>query len=140
MAKKKATNAPGGDMARKIWLAGIGAYGRAFSDAQESLARVSDETSKYFEDLVQRGEEIEDTVETRGRELAERMKSPGFSMEDRIKEMREKLKLGAVGGESRLDVIETRLAAIEEKLDALLAGAVTKSKPAKRKAAKKKPD
>lgn len=140
MAKKKSTTAPGGDMARKIWLAGIGAYGRAFSDAQESLAKVSDETSKYFEDLVQRGEEIEDTVETRGRELAERIKSPGFSMEDRIKEMREKLKLGAVGGESRLDVIEARLAAIEEKLDALLAGAATKSKPSKRKAAKKKSD
>ncbi len=137
MAKKKSTAAPGGDMARKIWLAGIGAYGRAFSDAQESLARVSDETSKYFEDLVQRGEEIEDTVETRGRELAERMKAPGFSMEDRIKEMREKLKLGAVGGESRLDAIEARLVAIEEKLDALIAGAA-KSKPAKRKTTKKK--
>ena len=137
MAKKKSTNAPGGDMARKIWLAGIGAYGRAFSDAQESLARVSDETSKYFEDLVKRGEEIEDTVETRGRELAERMKAPGFSMEERIKEMREKLKLGAVGGESRLDAIEARLVAIEEKLDALLASAA-KSKRAKSKAAKKK--
>ena len=138
MAKKKSPTVPAGDMARKIWLAGIGAYGRAFSDAQESLARVSGETSKYFEDLVERGEEIEDTVETRGRELAERIKSPGFSMEDRIKEMRERLKLGAVGGESRLDAIEARLGAIEEKLDALIASAATKPKPAKRKTTKKK--
>ena len=134
MAKKK-TAVPAGDMARKIWLAGVGAYGRAFSDAQESLAKLSDETSKHFEDLVQRGEEIEDAVETRGRELAKRVTAPGFSMEDRIKEMREKLKLGAVGGESRLDEIEARLAAIEEKLDQLIDA---KPKTAKRKTTKKK--
>ena len=134
MARKKSPQAPAGDMARKIWLAGIGAYGRAFSDAQESLAKVSDETSKYFEDLVRRGEEIEDAVETRGRELAERVKSPAVSMEDRIKEMREKLKLGAVGGDNRIDALENRLDAIEEKIDQLLAA----SAPKKRKSAKKK--
>lgn len=136
MARKKTPPGPAGDMARKIWLAGIGAYGRAFSDAQESIAKVSDETSKYFEDLVERGEEIEDAVETRGREIAERVKAPGFSMDERIKEMREKLKLGAVGGESRLDGIEDRLAAIEDKLD-LLIGAAAKPKSTKRKTAAK---
>ncbi len=142
MAKKKTPHVPAGDVARKIWLAGIGAYGRAFSDAQESIAKVSGDTSKYFDDLVQRGEEIEDTVETRGREIAERMKAPGFSMEDRIKEMREKLKLGAVGGESRLYEVEARLVSIEEKLDRLLADAPAKpaaKKTAKRKTATKKP-
>ena len=125
------------DTARKIWLAGIGAYGRAFSEAQESIAKVSDETSKYFEDLVERGEEIEDTVETRGREIAKRVKAPGFSMDDRIKDMRERLKLGAVGGETRLDDIEARLATIEDKIDQLIS-ATGKDKPAKRKTAKKK--
>ncbi len=141
MAKKKTPPGPAGDMARKIWLAGIGAYGRAFSEAQESIAKVSDETSKYFEDLVERGEEIEDAVETRGREIAKQVTSSGFSMEDRIKEMRERLKLGAVGGESRLDAIEARLAAIEDKLDRIIAaGAPQKRKAAKRKTAKKKTD
>ncbi len=141
MAKKKTPPGPAGDMARKIWLAGIGAYGRAFSDAQESIAKVSDDTSKYFEDLVERGEEIEDAVETRGREIAQRVKAPNFSMDDRIKEMREKLKLGAVGGESRLDVIEARLATIEGKIDQLLSAddGSSKRKTAKRKSAGKKP-
>lgn len=137
MARKKAPPGPAGETARKIWLAGIGAYGRAFSEAQESIAKVSGETSKYFEDLVERGEEIEDAVETRGREIAERVKAPGFSMDDRIKEMREKLKLGAVGGESRLDVIDARLTAIEDKLDQLI-GAAAAPKPAKRKTTRKK--
>jgi len=135
MANKKSAPGPAGDVARKIWLAGIGAYGRAFSDAQESLAKISDETTKHFEDLVQRGEEIEDAVETRGREIAKRVTTPSFSMEDRIKEMRERLKLGAVGGETRLDDIEARLGAIEDKLDQLIAAG---AKPAKRKTTKKK--
>ncbi len=140
MAKKKGltTQPSGPDMARKIWLAGIGAYGRAFSEAQESLAKVSEDTTKVFEDLVARGEEIEDTVESKGRELAKRVRSPAFSMEDRIKEMRERLHLN-VGGEDdrRLSDVEERLARIEDKLDQLLAAGGARKSPAKRKTSKK---
>ena len=76
------------DTARKIWLAGIGAYGKAFTDAQESLAKVSGDTSRVFEELVAKGEEIEDTVEAHGRELAKRVAAPSLSIDDRIKQMR----------------------------------------------------
>jgi polyhydroxyalkanoate synthesis regulator phasin len=137
MAKKKRNlpQAGGSDMARKIWLAGIGAYGRAFSEAQESIAKVSEDTTKMFEDLVARGEEIEDTVETKGRELAKRVKAPAFSMEDRIKEMRERLNLSPDGGEGagRLTQIEDRLAAIEDKLDQLLAAKASRKTSTKKK-------
>lgn len=134
-AKKKSPDAPGGEMARKIWLAGIGAYGRAFSEAQESLARVGDETSKMFDDLVERGEEIEDTVESRGREIAERVRKPKHSFDDRIQEMRDRLQRNMGGGDDdRFEVLEARLSSIEEKLDALIAG---NAKPAKRKTTKK---
>lgn len=139
MAKKKKSDSPsaGSDMARKIWLAGIGAYGRAFSEAQESLAKVSGDTSKMFEDLVERGEEIEDTVETRGRALAARVKAPTRSVEDRIKEMRERLTHGGGGDNDRLDVIEERLSAIENKLDQLLDGKPSRKTAVKKKTAKK---
>jgi len=126
-------------MARKIWLAGIGAYGRAFSEAQESLAKVSEESSHVFNDLVAKGEEIEETVETRSRALAQRVKTPGLSIDERIKQMRARLKIGDDDGD-RLDSLETRLAAIEHKLDILLAQ--TKQPPSKKpakKASKKKP-
>lgn len=149
--KKKDLSVPvGGDMARKIWLAGIGAYGRAFSEAQESIAKVSGDTTKLFEDLVERGEEIEDTVETRGRELAKRMKASDFSMEERIKEMRARLKIGVLGepenGDtsddgasiSRLDAIESRLDAIEEAIGTLQAVQAPKQKTTRKKASLKK--
>jgi len=129
------------DTARKIWLAGIGAYGKAFTEAQESLAKMTDGSSRRFDELVSKGEEIEDAVEAKGRALASQVKTPSFSIDDRIKKMRARLKLGEEGGEDRLSAIEARLGAIEEKLDALLAqsGAQGASKPAKKKARKKTP-
>lgn len=133
MAKKPSPPARSADTARKIWLAGIGAYGRAFSEAQESLAKMSGDTTKLFEELVEKGEEIEDAVETRGKELARRVKAPSFSIDERIKQMRERL-TAAQSDNERLDSIERRLASIEEKLDALLAQS---KKPAKKTVKKK---
>ncbi len=122
------------DTARKIWLAGIGAYGKAFTDAQESLAKMGGDTSRVFDELVAKGEEIEDTVETHGRELAKRVSAPSFSIDDRIKQMRARLKLDDGVDTDRLDAIEARLDAIDEKLDALLSQTrkSPKKKPAKK--------
>jgi len=140
VVKKPAQPPRGGDMARKIWLAGIGAYGRAFSDAQESLAKVTDDTSRVFDDLVAKGEEIEDTVEERGRALAKRVKAPSRSLDERIKQMRARLTQDERPGGERMEAIEARLASIEKKLDALLGEAkkAPAKKPPKRKSAAKK--
>ena len=137
MAKKSSPKIPTSDAARKIWLAGIGAYGRAFSEAQESLAKMSDDTSKLFEDLVERGEEIEDAVESKGRELAKRVNAPDLSLDDRIKKMRARLMSGDIGGattvdEDRMGAIEERLKSIEEKLDQILSAAPSKTPVRKR--------
>ena len=40
------------DMARKIWLAGLGAYGKSVEEAQGRYEKLSEEASKMFE-LVQ---------------------------------------------------------------------------------------
>ena len=50
------------DLARKIWLAGVGAYGRAFSEAQEKIEKISDIASEAFDQLVARGEKVEESV------------------------------------------------------------------------------
>ncbi len=47
------------ETARKIWLAGVGAYGRAFDNAREQIGKLNDDAGSYFEDLVARGEKIE---------------------------------------------------------------------------------
>ncbi len=139
MAKKQQTPPRSGDMARKIWLAGVGAYGRAFSEAQESLAKVTDDTSRMFDDLVARGEEIEDTVEERGRALAKRVNAPARSFDERIRKMRARIASSDDDSGERMHTLEARLDAIEAKLDLLLAAQKSSAKkPAKPKSASKK--
>ncbi len=137
LAKKSATPPRSTDMARKIWLAGVGAYGRAFSEAQESLAKVTDDTSRVFDDLVARGEEIEDTVEEHGRALAKRVNAPARSFDERIRKMRARLTTDDDDSGERVQALEARLGAIEEKLDLLLSR--NKKPPKQKPASKSKP-
>ena len=57
--------AKGFDVAHKIWLAGVGAYGKAYDAASEGVGKVSGQGEVLFEDLVARGEEIESDVRAR---------------------------------------------------------------------------
>jgi polyhydroxyalkanoate synthesis regulator phasin len=120
------------DTARRIWLAGIGAYGRAFTEAQEQVAKLTGESARVFDDLVAKGEEIERKVDEGRRKMAKRMGPAGASFEERIRKMRERI--GHLGDddsvEKRLAAIEARLSAIEAKLGA--------RPPAQKKTAKKK--
>lgn len=60
-----AIEAKGFDVAHKIWLAGVGAYGKAYDVATEGVGKVSTQGEVLFEDLVARGEEIESDVRAR---------------------------------------------------------------------------
>ena len=54
--RSKATSEDGSDtLAKKIWLAGIGAYGKSVEDAQEQLDRAGQEVSRHFNELVDKG-------------------------------------------------------------------------------------
>ena len=137
--KDKDTKNPiSGDTARKIWLAGIGAYGRAFSEAQESLSKVTSESSRVFDDLVQKGEVIETMVSIKGKGIAkdvmEKTGIESLSMDDRIEKMRAKLRK-TDGGD--VHDIEARLDAIEGKLDAVLEMLTLKKRATRKPAAKK---
>jgi len=50
------------DMARKIWLAGVGAYGRVYAETQGAIEKLASTASETFEELVAKGEEVEDKV------------------------------------------------------------------------------
>jgi polyhydroxyalkanoate synthesis regulator phasin len=126
------------DTARKIWLAGIGAYGRAFSEAQESIAKLTDESARVFDDLVAKGEEIEKKVEEQGRKVAAQVAPGAHSLDDRIRRMRERIGVGIGIGDDHASLAEevSELRARVARLEALLETAP--AKPAKRKTAKKK--
>ncbi|MFT6490798.1 MAG: hypothetical protein ACJAXQ_001582, partial [Parvibaculaceae bacterium] len=54
------------DVARRIWLAGVGAYGQAVDDAQETVNRVTKETGHMFEELVSKGVALENKLSDSG--------------------------------------------------------------------------
>jgi hypothetical protein len=122
------------DVARRIWLAGIGAYGRAFEEGRDMMkgigSKVPGAGSDMFEKLAEKGESLEMAAKIKGMQLAGKasdltddVKST-VGIEDRIASMRARL-----GGSSddRLDAVEARLARIEAKLDKLLATPVKKA-------------
>ena len=47
------------DTIRKIWLAGIGAYGRAITEAKGAVDSLAGKSSEVFDELVQKGEMLE---------------------------------------------------------------------------------
>jgi len=122
--------------ARRIWLAGIGAYGRAFTEAQEALKDVTGKGSEIFEDLVQKGQVIEKVVEVKGKTMMDKAAVPSFDLDDRIKAMRSRL-----SGNDTDDGFEDRLSVLEAKLDRileLLEPAKAKAKKSVKRASKKR--
>ncbi len=136
--KKKRSNS---DAARRIWLAGIGAYGRAFSEAQEALKDVTGGTSRVFDELVQKGEMIEKAVELKSKDLMDKANMPSFNMDERIQKMRSRLARGEEMADDLSD-IEARLDRLDAKLDEVLAAlkpAKPKAKPKRKTTTKRTP-
>jgi len=144
MAKKKSDNPEKetedkrgtGETARRIWLAGVGAYGRAFTEAQEALKDVTGSTSKVFDDLVQKGEFIEAAVSSKRKDLMKKAGVPSFDMDERIKKMRSRLSRGEDVA-SEMSDLEARIDAMDAKLDKILA-LLSKKTPARKKATTKR--
>ena len=63
MIKEKAATAE--DMARKVWLAGIGAYGKGYEEVKGRFEALSTDSNKLFDELVVKGEKLE--TEGKGR-------------------------------------------------------------------------
>jgi polyhydroxyalkanoate synthesis regulator phasin len=115
------------DAIRKIWLAGIGAYGRAFSEAKGAVDSLAGKGSEVFDELVQKGEMLEAVGKYKASELMGKGKAavedikPDFDMDDRIAKMRARLSGAAEKRDDRLaarvDQLEAKLDAILEKLD-----------------------
>lgn len=120
------------DIAKNIWLAGLGAYGKAFDEAQERYEKVSKDTTRLFDDLVAKGKKLEDTTSTK---LSSARSTTTSTLEERIAKVRSSLGFGQPSAED----LARRIDDLSEKLDLIIEtiGAKPKAKP---KAAKKDDD
>jgi polyhydroxyalkanoate synthesis regulator phasin len=129
------------EIARNIWLAGVGAYGKAVDDAQSRLEKAGVEPPKLFKELVKAGAALEEEA----RETMSSRKSGSSSVEERINKVRENFSLGRYVRGNDIESLHRKiddLAGQVEALNAALkaAGLVKpKAKTRRKSAAAKKP-
>lgn len=123
------------DVAKSIWLAGLGAYGKAFDEAHERYEKVSKETTRLFDELVVKGKKFED--DTQGK-LIEAKEKSSTSIEDRIAKVRRNLGFGEKTSPSVAD-ISKKVDELSAKLDLLIEAVGAQSKPKKSVARSSKP-
>jgi len=93
-------------LAKQIWLAGLGAYGRSFDEIQNRYEKINSESQKLFDELVARGEQLQANAE-------EKLQDGKSDLERRI----EKLKsYTALPVNSQLN---DQLSEVNRKLDSL---------------------
>ena len=126
-----------GEIAKNIWLAGVGAYGRAVDEAQGRLEKAGVEPPKLFRDLVKAGAALEEEA----REAIEAGQAARTSVEDRINRVRDNFNMQLPArGEDLLALHEKidRLSNRIDELTELLAASAPPRKPAAKKTTRKK--
>lgn len=90
--------------ARNVWLAGLGAYGKGAQTVTETLDKAYVESNQLFNDLVDRGTEIQTSLEAKLKQQT--------VFERKVDEVREKLGLNQ-------DISDEQIEALTAKVDAL---------------------
>jgi polyhydroxyalkanoate synthesis regulator phasin len=126
-SKLKETAASAEEMARKVWLAGLGAYGKGYEEIKGRIESLSTDSNKLFNELVVKGEKLE----AEGKDKVEEVKTKVAAkteIESRIETVRNKLGLNSTDNDQKIEELSA-------KIDALTA-AVAKlaAKPAAKKA------
>jgi len=134
------------EIAKNIWLAGVGAYGKAVEDAQDRLGKAM-EPPKLFKDLVKAGAALEEDA----REALETTANARASVEDRISKVRENFHMqrparieDLVALDKKVDALTKKVKTLSVALEALTTPSPTRPKKAatktkaKPKAPKKK--
>lgn len=101
------------EFARKIWLAGLGAYGKSFDEAQGQYEKLSAEATKVFEELVQKGESLEG-------EAKDKIKAT-TNVEERVAEVRKKLGLDKPSADEKVEELSAKIDALTDAVAKLAA-------------------
>ena len=102
------------EIAKNIWLAGVGAYGRAVEDAQGRLEKAMG-PPKLFRDLVKAGSALED--EARG--ALRSTSAARSSVEERINRVRENFHMQRPARIEDLNALHKKVDQLSRKVDRL---------------------
>jgi homoserine dehydrogenase len=103
-------------LAKKIWLAGLGAYGQGFDEALEQYNKVNEKTTELFSDLVKKGNRLEEKTRSKLKEVKTHSTE---TIDQRIGSVRDKLGLNESSEETQLERLEAKLDALIEVVQTL---------------------
>lgn len=93
---------------RKIWLAGLGAYGKSYDEVTDRIENLNTESSKAFESLVGKGEKLE----AKGKKIIK--DKTDFNITNRVSEIREKLGMNNNSTNDKIDELSAKIDALTE--------------------------
>ena len=119
-----------GDLAKNIWLAGLGAYGKALDEAQGQYEKVSEkvskESSRLFDELVAKGKKLEGETSEKLSEVKEKSTA---TLEERLAQVKGSLAFTSKTAENadKLDEIISKLDLLIEAMGAKVSVAPKKT-------------
>jgi polyhydroxyalkanoate synthesis regulator phasin len=126
------------EIAKNIWLAGVGAYGKAVDEAQGRLEKAM-EPPKLFRDLVKAGAALEEDAKDVLEGASENAKS---SVEQRINRVRENFHMQRHARIEDIVALQKKVDQLSKKVDkltkALAAGGITPAAGSRQTAATRK--
>lgn len=125
MIKEKAATAE--EMARKVWLAGLGAYGKGYEEVKGRFESLSTDSNKLFDELVVKGEKLEAEGKDKVAEVKTKVAAK-TEIESRIETVRSKLGLNTTDSDEKLAELNAKIDALTDAVAKLAA------KPAVKKA------
>ena len=120
------------EIAKNIWLAGVGAYGRAVDEAQSNIKKATPQPPKLFRDLVKAGSALEE-------EASEARAAALSSVEERIAQVRENFQMQRPARMEDLASLHAKVDKLTRKVDALTRLVKEQQAPAKKPATRKAP-
>jgi polyhydroxyalkanoate synthesis regulator phasin len=99
------------EMARKIWLAGLGAYGKGYEEMKGRMEAFSTDSNKMFDELVAKGKKLENEGKGKVEEVKNEVAAK-TEIESRIETVRSKLGLNNTDNEQKIEELSAKIDAL----------------------------
>jgi polyhydroxyalkanoate synthesis regulator phasin len=109
MIKENATVAQ--ETARKVFLAGLGAYGKSFEEAKGRFETLSTDSNKIFADLVKKGESLEAEGKSKFDDALTKVTAKA-DLNNRVVALRSKLGLDQNEADIKIEELNTKIDAL----------------------------
>ncbi len=94
------------DLARQIWLAGLGAYGKSIDEVQGRYEKLNTQASETFNELVEKGKGIESSTKDK---IVEKT-----AVDQRVADVRKKLGLDSSETDKKIEELSAKVDALTE--------------------------